>query len=83
MAGGWSGLHPAHVDQRHRPAGIATPADDVGDGVMALAAQHGQILGALLAKSLVSAMVHFEVVCGIASPTAVAITPKRFEACGG
>jgi len=83
MAGGWSGLYPMHVDWDDGPVGVTTPADHVGDSIMTLAAQHRQIIRALMGKALVGAVVHFEVFCLIAAPTAILIAPEGFEPCGG
>jgi hypothetical protein len=82
--GRWrSGLYPAHIDWGEVPGGVATPADHRGNGVMALVAQHGYILWALTAKVRVGAVVDFEIVCGIAPPTAVLIASEGFETSGG
>jgi hypothetical protein len=50
---------------------------------MALAAQHGEVLRTLPAEAFVGAVMHFEIVCGVAAAAAVAIAPKRFETGGG
>jgi hypothetical protein len=41
------------------PGGVATPSHYGGDGVMALAAQHRQVIGYFAAKVLVGAVMDF------------------------
>jgi hypothetical protein len=53
--------------------GVTPLPHDVGNGVVALAAQHGEIIRAFTAKMLVGAVMHLEVLVGVAAAAAVLI----------